>query len=246
MSTFIPATHDIPGELPAVTVNNDKYCEMCNKISKKTRHLPECKHEFCIKCLNKSLVGKSTWVDDKNDVISCPKCGVESQKMDLSLLTKPEKVPRLSKKQKGIASSPDETTSGISDSLDVDVRAKPNVQRLNKTKFYTTTDAKLPTDDEPSILRSSAMPRLGQHRSAVRYSRHENYEGFESKLSTDTQACLYFGGDMLENGFSILADWRNRVLKVYSKSGDNVCASEKVISIYKLLLSVFVYVYILL
>ncbi|KAL4230558.1 hypothetical protein ACF0H5_010938 [Mactra antiquata] len=234
MSLFVPVVHDLQGDSVDAQIeyssNKGWNCEKCFtwKSNKKIRKLPGCQHVLCVKCIEKSVNETSTWVDGNDNTVPCPSCGKESTKLDLSLLIKSDKSPTMSRVSK--TSILPAGRSESSDLLNVNVRSDLSIKRQNKTRFYTQSEFHQPVTKKQTdqvTPRSSAMARLGGHRSAVRYSRHENYNGFQTKLSTDTNRCLYFNGDRLEGGYTILADWRNRVLKVYSKSGQYVCASEK-------------------
>ena len=214
-------------------------CTRCEQRCDKSYQLPECGHIFCKKCLNEN--------SDDTNYFSCPRCGRKFKKPDIPV-SKWIKQFRMYKTATFFTNDSDTLTQGDtetgSDYVHVPSKKSMMTSKTRKVKsstFYTISNSQEPgfqeTDTGSESVRFREASRIkyrSLHRAGMRLSKYSFEKAFESKISSDSKECVYFGGDTIHNGNLLLSDWMNFSVKMFDSSGQFVCKIKVRILFFKI------------
>lgn len=182
-------------------------CQVCHLADSNLGNLP-CKHSMCESCLTKLLdtAGKTP----NHSIIKCPVCDKMATR---SKALKKKKKSNVKQDKGSVFYTP--STMAVSPS--VSANGGNEIREDNSQK--TSLSASLPSvqSSQDPILRRSAHSHPKSRSAMIFLAAPTN---FESKISTDSKDCLYWGGDVTASGEVILADWYNSTLKVFTMNGE--------------------------
>lgn len=214
-------------------------CLKCKQLCVKPLQLPGCGHVFCKKCLNEYFNSLSSWTDEP-DCFPCPECGGKVVKPDLPI-SKWTKQFRIYKTARfftnGSDALQDEDKETGSDSVTSrNIRMTTGHRDVKKSTLNTRSKSLCSQGQVSSIQEeedkgsdvvrirtASSFKHRSFHRTAMRLSMSSFEKAFESKVSSDKNDCVYFGGDTMHNGNLLLSDWLNLTVKMFEPSGQFVC-----------------------